>query len=113
MKPMIYLCGPMSGLPEFNYPAFNHAAQMLRLAGHTVFNPAENGLPASTSWSAHMRVNIRMLMGCDRVVTLPGASASKGAALELHIARAIGMPITTLAFELGDMAAQAQEAASA
>lgn len=97
MKPITYISGPMSGLPDFNYPAFNHAAASLRALGHNVFNPAENGLPTSASWPDHMRVDIRMLMDCDRVVTLPGASASKGAALEMQIARALGMPITTLA----------------
>ena len=38
----IYLAGPMSYLPMFNYPAFDKAAARLRKAGHTVFNPADN-----------------------------------------------------------------------
>jgi hypothetical protein len=38
----IYLAGPMSYLPEFNYPAFDKAAKKLRQAGHEVFNPADN-----------------------------------------------------------------------
>lgn len=38
----IYIAGPMSGLPEFNYPAFNRAAAVLRAQGHHVENPAEN-----------------------------------------------------------------------
>jgi hypothetical protein len=38
----IYLAGPMSYLPQFNYPAFDKAAAKLRQAGHTVFNPADN-----------------------------------------------------------------------
>jgi hypothetical protein len=105
MKPITYICGPMSGLPDFNYPAFTRAAQQLRERGLTVFNPAENGLPSSAPWSQHMRVDIRMLMGCDRVVTLPGHRGSKGAALEVHIARALGMPVLTLAQALQQSAA--------
>lgn len=97
MKSITYICGPMSGMPDFNHPAFNRAAQQLRERGLTVFNPAENGLPRSAPWSQHMRADIRMLMGCDRVVTLPGHRGSKGAALEVHIARALGMPVLTLA----------------
>lgn len=90
-----YLCGPMTGYPKFNHPAFHAMARALRTHGLVVFNPAENGLPATAPWSTHMRVDIRMLMGCDRVATLPGTEASHGAQLELHIARALGMPITT------------------
>lgn len=89
-----YLCGPMTGYPKFNHPAFIAMARALRAHGLVVFNPAENGLPATAPWSTHMRVDIRMLMGCDRVATLPGTDDSQGAQLELHIARALGMPIT-------------------
>jgi hypothetical protein len=37
----IYLAGPMSNIPFFNFPAFDAAAYMLRRQGHFVFNPAE------------------------------------------------------------------------
>lgn len=37
----VYIAGPMTGLPEHNFPAFNAAAQAWREAGWTVINPAE------------------------------------------------------------------------
>jgi hypothetical protein len=37
----IYIAGPMSGYPNWNYPAFHDAAKRLRDEGWTVFNPAE------------------------------------------------------------------------
>ena len=40
--PRIYLAGPMTGLPEFNYPAFHAEAARLRQLGYHVENPAEN-----------------------------------------------------------------------
>jgi nucleoside 2-deoxyribosyltransferase len=38
----IYIAGPMSGYPEFNYPAFDMAEKVLRKVGFDVFNPATN-----------------------------------------------------------------------
>lgn len=43
----IYLAGPMSNLPAFNFPAFHAAAAKLRAAGHYVFNPAEADISRS------------------------------------------------------------------
>lgn len=40
MDKAIYIAGPMSGLPEFNFPAFFAAAAKLEADGWTVFNPA-------------------------------------------------------------------------
>lgn len=37
----VYVAGPMTGIPHFNFPRFNEVAAVLREAGHTVFNPAE------------------------------------------------------------------------
>ena len=37
---VVYLSGPMTGLPEFNYPAFNALASTLRGSGFVVNNPA-------------------------------------------------------------------------
>lgn len=40
----IYLAGPMQGYPEFNYPLFHAAANLLRQMGHDVFSPAERDI---------------------------------------------------------------------
>lgn len=37
----VYTAGPMTGLPQFNYPAFLEAAALLRNVGYDVVSPAE------------------------------------------------------------------------
>lgn len=39
--PSIYIAGPMSGYPEFNFPAFYAAGDKLEAEGWKVFNPAK------------------------------------------------------------------------
>lgn len=89
----LYLAGPMTGLPEFNHPAFNAAAQALRLAGYRVFNPAENGLAPTAPRHEHMRADIAALMQCEAVATLPGCWQSEGARLETDVAKRVGMRV--------------------
>lgn len=38
--PKIYIAGPMSGYPEFNFPAFYAKEEYFRELGYEVFNPA-------------------------------------------------------------------------
>ena len=94
---MIYLSGPMTGLPDFNYPAFNEAAKTLRDLGSYVFNPAEcfNGkqdLPKEE----YMRADIKAVLEATVVVTLDGWENSSGAQLEVEVAKAIGTPVISL-----------------
>jgi Domain of unknown function (DUF4406) len=96
MKSPVYISGPMTGLPQFNFPAFNTAAAALRSMGYTVVNPAEFGEGEGLAWSDYLRKDIRALMDCATIVLLPGWGASKGARLEEHIARELGMAVLTL-----------------
>lgn len=87
----LYVAGPMSGLPEFNYPAFVSAAEALRSCGYEVENPAEN--PACEDWAGYMRLSLVQISRVDALAVLDGWQMSRGAALEVHIAHALHLPV--------------------
>lgn len=88
-----YIAGPMSGLPEFNYPAFNVVAMMLRAAGVEVRNPAEHNHGTDKPYDFYLRHGLRMLLECDEIIMLRGWENSRGACLEHTVAQALGMRI--------------------
>lgn len=90
----IYLAGPMSGLPNLNYPAFMTEAALLRFVGHHVENPAENAAPKCGTWLGYMRLAIAQLVTCDRIHLLPGWTGSQGANVEYTLAKGLGLMIT-------------------
>jgi hypothetical protein len=91
-KPTLYLAGPMTGYPDWNFPLFNRTAADLRRLGYRVLNPADNGLD-ETDWTVCMRRAIAMLIQADALALLPGWQESKGARLEHIIASALGMDV--------------------
>lgn len=104
--PYVYLAGPMTGYPEYNFPAFRAVAAELRAAGHEVWSPAEqdeelDGFNPATdkaeSFVHYMRRDLPAVMGAAAVWVLPGWEKSKGAQLEVHVARECGIPVCDLA----------------
>jgi hypothetical protein len=85
----IYIAGPMTGLPDYNYPAFNAEARVWRCRGFEVENPAEG--PELPSWAAYMRRALRQLLTCEAIVLLPGWTRSKGATVEWMLASLLGL----------------------
>lgn len=89
----LYLAGPMTGFEDFNFPAFNAMAAELRARGYVVENPAEHGVVEDAEWADYMAYDLTRLGLCGQVAVLPGWENSKGARLEVHIARELGMPV--------------------
>ena len=90
---IIYLSGPMTGVPGHNFDTFNTHALRLRALGYQVVNPAEINPDESLGWHDCMRADIRALMDCDTIATLPNWQHSAGAHLEVHIAHRVGIRI--------------------
>jgi hypothetical protein len=103
----VYIAGPMSGYEEWNFPAFFKAEEELKLLGVDVINPAHNdgtdiekALESARfgkrDWAWYMRRDLAYVMECDTICVLEGWQKSKGASLEVKVARALGMPVLTL-----------------
>lgn len=93
----LYIAGPMTGLPEFNYPAFYRAAEHLAEVGIDSINPARSeGRDGCKTWLDFMRAGIRDVADCDGIALLPGWQHSRGASLEAHIARSLDLPVKPL-----------------
>ena len=102
----IYLAGPMTGRPEFNFPAFDRAAELLSSLGHTVFNPAQMDRdvgfdPSSTAVSKEflrdaLRRDLSAICDADAIAMLPGWEKSGGAMVEWSLARHLGLQIIYL-----------------
>jgi hypothetical protein len=88
----VYISGPMTGYPDFNRTAFKNAAADLRRLDHEPVDPGDAEVPEQT-WADYLRADLRMLLDCDAVAVLPGWEASRGAALEVHVAHQLGMTV--------------------
>lgn len=108
----VYIAGPMSGKEAYNFPAFEAAAEAWRDAGWSVNSPHDitNGV-----WTAEygrffdpnadkfdwghplmkkmLRADLVALCDSDAIALLPGWRHSKGAKIELSVARALRLPV--------------------
>jgi len=94
----VYICGRVSGeeFTEF-HKKFWLADIALRKRGYEVVNPvtlcSENDL---TDWKECMQLCITELVKCDAVYLLPDWKESKGAKLEVHIAKKLNLKFVEL-----------------
>lgn len=92
----VYISGPMSGLPNHNFPAFYAAADLLRVAGFDPVNPAELNPDTGRQWHEYLRADLKALCDCDMLALLPGWERSEGAHLEVHVAHRLRIEISTV-----------------
>ena len=83
MKKIVFISGPMTGLPSFNYHSFQVAEIWLRSQGFEVRNPAI--YPHDwTIYEDYMSLAMTMLDQCTHFVQLPGWEKSTGARREMQ-----------------------------
>ncbi|MDH2154194.1 DUF4406 domain-containing protein [Stenotrophomonas sp. GD03657] len=87
----VYIAGPMTGIEEYNFPAFHAAADELRGAGFTVHNPADHGLVPGAKREDYLRYDFRELLLCEYIYFLKGWETSDGAKEEYSLAQRFGL----------------------
>lgn len=95
----VYIAGPMTGLPEHNYPAFHRAAAKLRAAGWHVESPAEPGQVDGWTWADYMRRGLQQMLTCDTIALLPHWHGSRGALIEARLATDV-LGMTTILLDV-------------
>jgi hypothetical protein len=91
--PRVYIAGPMTGLPEYNYPAFHAAAEAWRAEGWEVANPAEHFDGDQTlPYNTYMRAGVAALTDCDLIAFLPDWEKSAGSQRERTVAKVLDIP---------------------
>lgn len=88
-RTVVFISGPMTGKPEFNRPAFNHAAQELTGQGLTVLNPAI--FPDGLQHHQYLAMTLVMLEQAEVIYLLEGWENSVGARAEVIRARELGL----------------------
>ena len=126
----LYLAGPMTGIPQFNFPAFQMWAEMLREEGFKVISPHESDDPdvQAAAWASEtgstsdlppakegsdLRLtamkNVSDIAECDGIALIEGWNKSGGAVHEVATAVRFGIPVAPVKmwYALGDDAATA------
>lgn len=95
-----YLAGPMTGLPQSNFPMFDRVAAVLRYDGFTIVSPAELDDPevrtaalanrpiiTNHTWGDFLSRDVKVLAdgGIGGIVFLPDWEKSNGAKLEATV----------------------------
>lgn len=102
-KPIVYIAGPMTGIPHLNRKAFDEAESMLRCNGYHPINPVrfteavgydfESTEIPERIVEAIKRMEIDSIYACDAIYLLKGWENSVGARDELMKALSLSLRI--------------------
>lgn len=92
--PTVYIAGPMSGRPEYNYPAFFAAEDALVKCGFKVLNPARVPKPSPDKvaefggeYEYYLRRGFELVLRSHLIFVLPEWHLSPGARREVILGR--------------------------
>lgn len=92
---LVYISGPISGIPDDNRAAFTRAVEYLASIGHDAINPLDIAatLPVDAEYPDYIRADVLALLDCEALYVLPGWQSSRGACVEVMLAKALDMRI--------------------
>lgn len=124
MSKSVYIAGPMTGIPYFNFPAFFSAQLSLEEKGYTVFNPAkkdvdtfgdvfdqctegsheqfyqllaDRGIQQRPDMRHFARIDLNWIIdNATAICPLEGWQKSKGARTEMALAEWLGLEVVNL-----------------
>ncbi len=88
----LYLSGPITGIKNYR-KHFESARITLEKSGYAVEDPTTYGFDENSPWHKCMKFDIREMLLCDGVAYLDGWQQSKGARIEISLARSLGIPV--------------------
>lgn len=94
-----YLSGPMKGYPDHNWPAFQHACDVLRRTGLKIVSPHEVTADANVNVPVEYPMHflkadlLEMLAQTQGIILLKGWPKSYGARVELQLALSLEFPV--------------------
>ena len=98
----IYIAGPMRGIDQDNFPAFDEARTRLRRFGWDVVSPADmdrsygydptiGDTECPFDWGSAIQRDVAAISRCTDIVLLPGWESSMGVAVEAAVAHGCGL----------------------
>lgn len=95
-KTRCYNAGKISGMPYLEaFQKFARTDRIIREAfGYEPVNPMVHGIAADNPWLFHIIYDLWLLIRCDAVYFQPDWTDSKGARIEMKVARFLRKEIT-------------------
>jgi len=88
----VYISGKITGMEEEAVGIFEKTENLLKENfGVDTINPMKLNHDHDKSWESYMRVCIKALCDCDAIYIMPNYTQSRGALMEIAIAKDLGI----------------------
>jgi hypothetical protein len=88
-----YLSGAITSQPDFKKYFSKYEEELKYLGISDIFNPAATEWPKNVKWETCLKYDLKILVDCDCIILLPNWRLSRGAQLEIHVAKKLGIRI--------------------